>query len=304
MDKTFVKALSEAREIKCDEKGYANSYLDNIFQNKMDEKRRRMFCQGEGKELFPKDGEKEKAACIYSSSMLAYNFFSWIDKKHPFFYEGIKYDKVFFEEQFRVLKNRNNKANLDVVLVSNDNHTIMLLESKFTEHFKTGKVVIKDAYFDPGSYFCKGEDWVSVFQNIQYRMDTSKDAYYEGLKQVACHLVGISSAILDDKARQWFNDNSWMHRLENIELSKENKTTFIFKSIVFHPKTKEEGTASQNYEKLNKDFIEGMDFLPENLRISNPIITYRHIWENGIRDSIQDSKQRAFLGRYLAVHEE
>ena len=83
MDKTFIKALSEAREIKCDEKGYASSYFDNIFQNEMDEKHIRMFCRGEGKELFPKEGEKEKAACIYSSSMLAYNFFSWIDKNIP-----------------------------------------------------------------------------------------------------------------------------------------------------------------------------------------------------------------------------
>ena len=142
-----------------------------------------------------------------------------------------------------------------MVLVSEDDNTILLLESKFTEHFKMGKVDIKDAYYEPGSYFCNGEDWVGVFQSLHNRMDASKDAYYEGLKQVACHLIGISSAILDDSARQWFNDNSWMNRLENIELKKENKTVFIFKSIVFHPKTKEEGRASQNYEKLNKDLL-------------------------------------------------
>lgn len=302
MDKTFIKALAEAREIKCDETGYANSYFDNIFQNKMDEKHIRMFCRGEGKELFPKDGEKEKAASIYSSSMLAYNFFSWIDKKHPFCYDGKTYNKVFFEEQFRVLKNRNNKANLDVVLVSDDSHTIMLLESKFSEHLRTGKVDIKDAYYESNSYFCNGENWVSVFEDLRNLMANNKNVYCEGLKQVACHLIGISSAILDDKARRWFNDNSWMHRLENIELKKEYNTRFIFKSIVFHPKTKEEGAASQDYEELNKEFVGRINFLPENLILSNPIITYRHIWENGMRDSIRDSKLRAFLERYLVVH--
>ena len=92
MENTFIKDLVNARKI---ESCYANSYLDNIFQNKMDEKHIRMFCRGEGKELFPKDGKKEKAACVYSSSMLAYNFFSWIDKEHPFCYTDIKFDKVF-----------------------------------------------------------------------------------------------------------------------------------------------------------------------------------------------------------------
>jgi hypothetical protein len=303
MENTFIKDIVKARNIICDERGYANSYIDNIFQNKMDEKHLKMFCRGEGKELFPKEGEKEKAACVYSSSMLAYNFFSWIDKKHPFFYADKKYDKVFFEEQFRVLKSRNNKANLDVVLVSEDNNTILLLESKFTEHFKTGDADIKDAYYKPGSYFCNGDNWVSVFQDLQNRMANNKNAYYEGLKQVACHLIGISSAILDESARQWFNNNSWMHCFEDIEFKKENETVFIFKSIVFHPKTKEEGTASQNYEELNKEFVEGIKFLPENLVISSPIITYRHIWDNGMRDSIQDPKLRAFLERYLVVHE-
>ena len=86
MENTFVKNLANARDIICDERGYADSYLDNILQNKMDEKHIRMFCRGEGKELYPKDGKREKAACVYSSSMLAYNFFSWIDQNHPFYY--------------------------------------------------------------------------------------------------------------------------------------------------------------------------------------------------------------------------
>ena len=166
-----------------------------------------------------------------------------------------------------------------------------------------GKVDIKDAYYKPDSYFCHGDNWVSVFQDLQNRMATNKNVYYEGLKQVACHLIGISSAVLDDSARQWFNDNSWMHRLEDIELEKENEIVFIFKSIVFHPNTKEEGTASQNYEELNKEFVEGIKFLPENLRISNPIVTYRQIWDNGMRDSIQNPKLKAFLERYLVIHE-
>ena len=87
--------------------------------------------------------------------MLAYNFFSWIDKEHPLKYGGVIYNKVIFEEQFRVLKSRNNKANIDVLLISEDNKTILLLESKFTEHLKLEPIEISKAYSIDQSYFKK-----------------------------------------------------------------------------------------------------------------------------------------------------
>ena len=300
MGKKFNDALKKARMIEVDKNYYASKYMDNIFLPQMAEKHIRMFCKGEGKELLPKDGKKEKAACIYSSSMLSYNFFSWIDKTHPLLLEGVNYSRVVFEEQFRVLKNRNNKANLDVVLVSEDEKTILLFESKFTEHFKLGPVNISDAYDDPKSYFANGKEWAQIIKQLRDRMDSGEEAYFEGIKQVACHLIGISSVILNDEARDWFNHNSWLHHIEGLNLKGDE--TFRFKSIVFHPNTEGEKNRAVNYEALNRKFASNIDFLPANLKIDNPMITYRDIWDMGLEASITDNDLKAFLERYLRVH--
>ena len=300
MGKKFNDALKRARMIEVDKNYYASNYAANIFLPPMAEKHIRMFCKGEGKELLPQDGKKEKAACIYSSSMLAYNFFSWIDKKHPLMLDGVKYDRVVFEEQFRVLKTRNNKANLDVVLVSEDEKTILLIESKFTEHFKLGPVDISKAYDNPKSYFDNVEGWDPLIKQIRDRMESGEEAYFEGIKQVACHLIGISSVILNKDARDWFNQNSWLHHIEGLNLKGDE--TFIFKSVVFHPNTKDEERRAANYKTLNKAYVAGINFLPKNLKTDNPIITYRDIWEMGFEASITDNALKEFLARYLSVH--
>lgn len=303
MNKKFSAALQKEREIEVDNRYYADSYLSNIYNTQMSEKHIRMFCKGGGKELFPKEGEKEKAACIYSSSMLTYNFFSWIDKEHPLKYDGVIYNKVIFEEQFRVLKNRNNKANIDVLLISEDNKTILLLESKFTEHLKLKPIEISKAYSIDQSYFINGKKWVEIINSLRNNMSLNKKAYYEGLKQVACHLIGISSAILNEEANKWFNQNSWMHHIENINIT--DATTLIFKSIVFNPKLEEERTRTNEYIELNKEFmthISEKSILPPKLIIANPIITYREIWEDGMKSSIKDNELKKYLENYLKVH--
>lgn len=303
MSKKFKEALQKARKIKVDNKFYAESYLSNIYNTRMSEKHIRMFCKGEGKELLPKNGEKEKAACIYSSSMLSYNFFSWIDQGHTLEYDGIIYDKVIFEEQFRVLKSRNNKANIDVVLISKDNKTILLLESKFTEHLKLGPIKISDTYDIEQSYFDGGEKWVEIVRALRNSMSMNEQAYYEGLKQVVCHLIGISSTILNEHAKNWFNNNSWMHHIEDINIT--DNTTIIFKSIVFNPNVQEEGARTGEYIIHNQELVKQIaekSVLPKNLIITNPIITYRDIWDKGMKSSIKDHELRKFLENYLEVH--
>ena len=311
MGKEFKDALKSARELKgADKDYYMPSYRDNIHGGRMDEKHIRMFCKGEGKELLPKDGKKEKGACIYSSSMLSYNFFSWIDKNHPLVLDGISYDKVVFEEQFRVLATRNNRANLDVVLVSEDGGTVRLFESKFTEQLdvKASLSSISDAYYDSGSYFeYEGvENWAKVFkEDLKGMVDGSSSRYYDGLKQVACHLVGISSMIRNAKARKWFNDNSWLaYALDLPALTGEEN--YIFQSIVFCPNTEEEKKRTEDYLKLNKVFVEEIkrlpDILPDNLSVDKPIITYRDLWNSGMEKSVEDPALKAYLEKYLKVH--
>ena len=131
-------------------------------------------------------------------------------------------------------------------------------------------------------------------------MDSGEQAYFEGIKQVACHLIGISSVILNDEARDWFNHNSWLHHIEGLNLKGDE--ILRFKSIVFHPNTEREKNRAVNYEALNRKFASDIDFLPANLMIDNPIITYREIWDMGLEASITDNDLKAFLERYLSVH--
>ena len=251
MASKFLRNLHEVRGISTDKKYYAKNYQENIYPETMDEIHIRMFCRGGGKELYPTDGTKEKAACIYSSSMLSYNFFHWINEKHPLTLFGIKFTKVVFEEQFRVLKNRNNKANIDVVLISEDGETLLAFESKFTEHLHKGPATIKEAYDNSGNYFSDGENWVKVINYL--RSNSNKESYQEGLKQVTCHLIGISNVMRDRTAIEWFNKNSWLSHLYHINISDVKK--IIFKSLVFHPNTEIEGTLSEDYEILNREFV-------------------------------------------------
>ena len=134
----FYEALRQARNIpidSIDDKYYLESYEDNIFVA-MQPVFYNMFWQGSGSELKSgRRGEKPKAAALHSSSMLAYNFFHWICDETPLIYKGVVYNKVVFEEKLRVLKG-NNTANMDIVLVSKDNKTILFIESKFTEHLE------------------------------------------------------------------------------------------------------------------------------------------------------------------------
>lgn len=311
MDKEFLKALVNARDETTYKRYYADSYKDNIYPAEMDSAHIRMFRSGEGKELLPKDGKKEKGACIYSSSMLSYNFFHWINGDHTLTIDGVEYDRVVFEEQFRVLKNRNNRANLDVVLVSKDCKTILLFESKFTEHLKNAPVEIKPSYdwansyysCSKGKYYSNGEKWVCFIKALRKMMDESPNAvYYEGLKQVACHLMGISNVILNENARTWFNENSWLNERFGIPLS--GNETFIFKSIVYHPASEQAGALSRNYEESNRCFVSKIDFLPSNIILDNPIITYWDLWKMGMEESVKDPKLKDYLLNYLKAHEQ
>ena len=307
MADNFLSLLTGARKsVKVDAiTHYADSYMNNIYPEEMAERHIRMFCKGGGKELYPQEAKKEKAASIFSSSMLSYNFFHWINDRHALILDGIEYTRVVFEEQFRVLANRNNKANLDVALVSRDGRTLLLLESKFTEHLELKGVAIKDAYYHADSYFEDGTEWKAIFDYLKQKMDktSGKDAYYEGLKQTCCHLVGISSAMKNKKARAWFNHNSWIYDQYKIKL--EDFQSVIFRNIVFHPATKFEGTRSEDYEKESRAFVKKItdkQFLPENLIINDPIMTYRDLWNRGMEQSVKDVNLKRFLLEYLSVH--
>ena len=44
------------------------------------------------------------------------------------------------------------------------------------------------------------------------------------------------------------------------------------------------------------------NYILQLLRVKNPIITYRDLWNNGLQNSLTDNKLKDFLKRYLEVH--
>ena len=134
------------------------------------------------------------------------------------------------------------------------------------------------------------------------RSNSNKESYQEGLKQVTCHLIGISNVMRDRTAIEWFNKNSWLSHLYHINISDVKK--IIFKSLVFHPNTEIEGTLSEDYEILNREFVsKQINFVPKELILENPIITYKELWNNGMRDSITDPELKEYLEKYLSAHD-
>ena len=72
---------------------------------------------------------------------------------------------------------------------------------------------------------------------------------------------------------------------------------------MFHPLTKEEDVLSEQYEQRVKDFVKKISFLPQSIVIhKNPIITYKEIWEEGMKASINDDRLIEYLEQYLKAH--
>lgn len=112
-------------------KGYLANFSNNVYGKEMKDEHRKMFEHGSGKEL------QTKARAVHSSSMLGYNFFSWINEQNPFIWGEVTYTKVYFEVRLRTIKRSPAPANMDIVLDGFDKdgkRVLLFIESKFLEY--------------------------------------------------------------------------------------------------------------------------------------------------------------------------
>ena len=166
--------------------------LYNIFKPGISEaewsKKFMMAISGDGQEL-------RRITTLHSSSLLALLFFCSVNKTNPIEIGETTFDKVYFEVKNKVFKNANPKdkpSNVDIMLVSNDNKTILFLESKFTEYEQNGKVEVSEKYHNFYSHlldvipnnlkFCNGVLELKEGRNSQY---------IYGIKQMFSHLIGL-----------------------------------------------------------------------------------------------------------------
>ena len=190
----WKRALMEAPVLSAaaDEKGYLPSYIDGIFPGG----REAMMSGGRFYEMF-KDGKgdelEKKAYAVHSSSILAYNFFHWVCKEHPLrFADGKTYDKVYFEVKMPVLKSSPNApANVDVVLVSDDCHSMLCFESKLSEYTESKKADFSGSYKVHKNYYNNHfeDDFINFISNHK----DSDRAYNYGIAQIVKNLIAITN---------------------------------------------------------------------------------------------------------------
>ena len=287
MEKMNLKTALKAG-FKCNDNGYFNSFLDNVYANQMDSKFQKMFNKGSGNELH------SKAEAIHSSSMLAYNFFHWIDDASGFDYNGINYTNVFFEVRMKTLKNSNSPANMDIVLSDKEHKHLLFIESKFTEYCETKKWDLSDSYKNENS-FNNDVRWDEIIKEIKDAVKSSKSC----IKQLTTHLFGIAN-LCNDEALAWFKKNNIL------QLEKPFDVKFI--NLVFEPQKEnfnDEHDDFDKYRTLLENVIKIVDnkIKMEKKSLKIEFLTYTDLW-NLMKNQIDKDDLKDYLWqRYMQFAE-
>lgn len=255
-------------------------------------------------EAFKKSGGQEldwKACAVYSSSMLAYNFFSWIDVHHPCLIDGVEYNTRYFEVRIPCLKT--SRANMDITLLSKDKTHALFIESKFTEHFANSSSKMKkisNAYIDSEKYYENGDFWKHV---IKIEKDNAKQgrAYHDGIKQEICHLIAIENIARGNEIALQAFDNLNRNCHSDLVEAIRSIRQFHFTSLVFapSPRYEQEYKAYQNYNSIHKSFRDLLATSNSTLNLKIKYLTYSDLWD--IFKESMDSKRAKYLqSRYMS----
>lgn len=255
-----------------------------------------MFAAGDGHELEDYTDEQgcfhlAHAKSLYSSSMLAYNFFHWICTEHPLTLNNIVYNKVYFEVKFPVIakstKGRpvNRPSNMDVVLISDDCTAMLCIESKYTEHTHNQAAKFSDAYFKPSCYY-QGNPYRTAFVQMALYYNEKNNGYYAGIKQNISHLIGITNIMHDADALAWFKANNPFIEPE-VKEKLCAQTEIIFTNLLyFHPENSDEIYGNIHAEEKSYPYLLGellfdhlQKSLDEPLLLSSFIKTYPELFK-------------------------
>ncbi len=276
---------------------YVSDLKDNLIDGYMPVNHKKMFRNGSGSELDDKV-TPAKAKAIDSSSMLAYNFFRHIGKECPVEIEGIKYNKAYFEVQLRTLNTRGNPANMDVVLVSEDNKTVLFIESKFLEYLESSSEELSPSYTTNDAFYYVDSEKDSLLKMAQGF--TNKRGHYNyGIKQNICHLIGISNLKCSKDAREWFKKKYGDSR-EICQILEAEEYRFI--NIIFRPKNDE---ALELCNKYIKDLVEfGGSLLEAIKKYTEPkfIMDYSELYKILLSSNLDESVKMELKKRYIDFH--
>lgn len=271
----LIDALIAGYVGSVNEKGYFDSYRENIYKGEMKGDFQKMFDEGSGGELH------SKAEAVHSSSMLSYNFFHWIDAKHPFEWGGVKYTQVFFEVKMKTIIGSPAPANMDVVLIDKNNSHVLFIESKFTEYTETKKFELSESYKDENKWLNPNVAWGKI---VDYKPNNNYK-YKEGIKQLITHLFGIHGQVVEP-----------CKTFENIDFE---SVQMKFITLIFKPSEKDfadEHEAYNNYHELFKDFKSNIE--NAGLKVVPGWVSYSDLWKD-MKEQMPEDLKNYLWERYM-----
>ena len=210
-----------------------------------------MFEHGSGQEL------KTKMRAVHSSSMLSYNFFSWIDNEYPFKWNEGVYTEVYFEVKLRTLIYPFAAANMDVVLKGKkgEKDSLIFIESKFLEYTNSEVFDLSESYKTTGIWYDKYKEvWPKRIETWEDKIKRNEivSKYQGGIKQSFCHLIGLTN-LNDKRALDWFNTNNSKHEIK-LHIDNIDDIDICFANVVFEPNNNKYGEENNLYNSYKEDY--------------------------------------------------
>lgn len=253
--------------------------LFKLSDKKQFDKKFRESISGDGNEL-------GKIDAVHSSSLLALLCFYNVKNK-PLYFEGVRYDDVYFEFKNKVVKN---PSNMDVVLTGRNKQgeeCLLFVECKYSEFFKSEPCKLGKTY-ETGEYR-------RIFYNLIRYQDIK--VYQYGIKQLVTHYLGIRNFIKSDiEDYKKMMSKYYLVGRDRCNLYRRfNKVSFL--EVVY------DFSGLDNYDQYVKESEDVFDKLKDLATEDNLDLnllgttTYQNLfldYENGINSGVLDDKVREF----------
>lgn len=258
--------------------------LTNVFQIKNEE-----FADIFHDACFGKGKEYKEILRLHSSALCPLLFFNDLEK-HPMELsldnKKVLFNKAIFEYENKVFDPRY-PSNVDVVLISEDRKTVLFLESKFSEYFKTSCDPIKFSYLTKTHFYddsflnklglriIKENDspkrFIDKKKNEGFKLETiyaEEKCYLDGIKQMISHYIGVQNFISKPAI-----DKRLEYQGQEIYLGE----------IIFDFSFDEAKTKFENYSKVYQKLAENLNSENKDIKVLSEPLKYSMFKTNGYK---------------------
>ncbi|MCH5239584.1 MAG: hypothetical protein J1F38_05130 [Muribaculaceae bacterium] len=258
------------------------NYISNHFSDFFKLKEKRKFDEAFAIVTSGKGNEISKINSLLSSSLLSllvfYKLYNNTNKDLYVKFSGLeelKFNRCLFEVRNKVIRR---PSCVDVLLISEDNKTLLFLESKFSEYY--------DCKFEK-EY---GKGYIELYDElkdllfpIKFNRDIKDKAqlysesscYIEGIKQAISHLIGLVKGPTDENLVTSKNDIYVKTEYQEYKQLSKEASEIYFGTILYDPSVLEEDNLFLcNYIKLYEEIIgkngsQILDVIKQKYKVKN-----------------------------------